>query len=522
MKKYYYILLLGFVLTACHKEAAVVKNNGGNTLITHKPIDTNAIANTIKFNGAICPVDTVTHTFYLPASTVASVKTYILTYDTSLVKSITINNTAVANNTSTATLTVNTQTKMQVTDVTDKTHSYNLIITGLPMVVMHSGAAVGDGVSTYNSFELIDPDYALHDGEWLINESSTTKIHGASSSTYPKKSLQVSLIDASNDDLDVSLLGLRSDQNWILDAMYIDQARMRNRVCTDIWNTFNNVPYIASEPTALNGTRGYLVEVIENNQYQGVFCLTEKLDRKQIQAKKTYGVMYKSDAALPQTAFDISDTYDDSQGTWDGWEFTYPDLGDTPAPTWKYLADFATFVSTSSDADFASGIGARFNIDNAVDYLIFINAFAIIDNTAKNQYISFYDSRSNTQFFYSPWDMDGSLGRSWDGSLNGTPNLYNDYGGYNNLFSRLMALDASGFKEKVKARWNTLKATQLSKAAFNARVTTYEQQLISTNAGAREMAKWGNVTQDFDTEANYMMSWYSTNYDNVDKMITSW
>jgi hypothetical protein len=520
MKKYYYILFLGLTLTACHKEAAV-KNNGGGIVI-NKAIDTNAILNTIKFNGAICPVDTVTRTFYLPASSVASVKTYTLTYDTLLVKSISINNTAIPNNTPTATLTVNEQTKMLITDAINKTHSYNLIITGLPVVVLHSGAALPDGISTYNSFEIIDPDYALHKGKWVINENSTTKIHGASSATLPKKSLQVSLIDDDNEDLDVSLLGLRSDQNWILDAMYIDQARMRNRVCTDIWNTFNNVPYIASEPTALNGTRGYLVEAIENNQYQGVFCFTEKLDRKQIQAKKTYGVMYKSDAADLQTAFDASGTYDDSQGTWDGWEFTYPDLGDTPAPTWSYLADFATFVSTSSNADFVNGIDAKFNIDNAVDYLIFINAFAIIDNTAKNQYISFYDSRVNTQFFYSPWDMDGSLGRSWDGSYNQTPNLYTAYGGYNNLISRLMQLDASSFKEKIKARWNVLKTNQLSKAAVNARITTYEQQLISTNAGAREMAKWGNITQGFDAEATYMMNWYSTNYDNVDQLFNSY
>ncbi|WP_394353193.1 hypothetical protein [Mucilaginibacter humi] len=44
---------------------------------------------------------------------------------------------------------------------------------------------------------------------------------------------------------------------------------MRNRLCTDIWNSFNNVPYIEDEPDALNGTRGYLTEVFFNDQYPG-------------------------------------------------------------------------------------------------------------------------------------------------------------------------------------------------------------------------------------------------------------
>lgn len=119
-----------------------------------------------------------------------------------------------------------------------------------------------------------------------FNHLSGIKVRGASASTYPKKAYSVELQDESGEETDASLLNLREDGDWILDAMYIDHARMRNRLCTDIWNSFNSVPHKEKEPEAINGTRGYFVEVILNQKYNGLYCFTEKVDRKQLKLKK--------------------------------------------------------------------------------------------------------------------------------------------------------------------------------------------------------------------------------------------
>lgn len=71
---------------------------------------------------------------------------------------------------------------------------------------------------------------------------------------------------------------------------------MRNRLCMDLWNSFSPVPYINDEPDAINGTRGKFVEVLVNGKYQGLYCLSEKIDRKQLKLKKDYedgGVLFK-------------------------------------------------------------------------------------------------------------------------------------------------------------------------------------------------------------------------------------
>lgn len=113
------------------------------------------------------------------------------------------------------------------------------------------------------------------------------KIRGASSINYPKKSYAVKLRDAEGNSIDRKLLGLRSDNNWILDAMYVDLACMRNRVCTDLWNDFSVKPYYADrEKKVRTGTRGKFVEMILNGRHNGIYCMTEKMDRKQLKLKK--------------------------------------------------------------------------------------------------------------------------------------------------------------------------------------------------------------------------------------------
>lgn len=519
-----YLLMLCMITFSCNKENNLQKisvNNIGLKVRTAAVTDPYAAIKTLKINGAICPFDKDNKIFYFPASSVNPATNYRVNFDSTQIKSFFVDKQPVHSNQHLSiTLTVNEQAQLQFIDNANTVYNCTLVVTGLPIVNVHEDSLTSDGQSAFASFELIDADYQAHNGVFLVNSNSSIKLHGSSSIYYPKHSVQVSTADTSNNDLNVSLLGLRSDQNWILDAMYVDQSRMRNRLCTDIWNSFNNVPYIASQPSAFNGTRGYLVEAVFNDEYQGVYCLSEKLDRKQIQANKTTGMMYKSDYPGDQTAFLGIIPYDNTSDDWGGWEFTYPDIGDSPAPSWSYLSDFTNFVATSTDSAFVAGIGTRVNLDNVVDYLIAINTFAADDNVAKNQYFSFYSSKSNPQFFYSVWDLDGSFGRDFSGAYYQNPG-FAALGSINNLFSRLIKLDPSGFRDKIKTRWNILKTNQLSKAAVNARILNFAKQLISTNAGTREIAKWGNITQGFDVEATYMSNWYSHHYDQLDSYINN-
>ncbi|MES2375892.1 MAG: CotH kinase family protein [Bacteroidota bacterium] len=525
MKAHYllYATLILLLINSCKKNNiekpainTTTGNNGGKPTQTLPTSPAQLLG--FKINGASCTFDSTTNAYYYPVSAGVSLSGYTVSFDTTAAKAILIGNVklkagAVAN----YALITNLQVDIKALNSLNVATTYKLIITGLPIVTLQAASAIGDNQISA-AFNLVNPDYQAQGSKLEMSSNIMINIRGATSRYYPKSSYAVHLVDGTGADTDAPLLGLRNDNSWILDAMYIDQSRMRNRLTTDIWNSFNNVPYIASEPTAHNGTRGYMTEVFLNNKYVGIYCLTEKVDRKQLQVKKQYGDIYKANDWTNQTDFYNVAPFDNKLDTWGGWELEYPDLGDTPAPDWSYLYNIVNFISTSSDDEFSSQIKSKVDINNMVDYFIFMNITEAFDNQNKNTFFSFYDYRTAGAFFYSVWDLDGSMGRNAGGFYKANDILE---AGNNNLLQRLIKLNPENFKGLIKARWNSLKNSQLSKATVSARIEAYRKMLVNTNAFARERYRWANVMQDLDPEAAYMTSWYTDQYNMVDSYINS-
>jgi hypothetical protein len=475
----------------------------------------------LKINGATLSYDSAARTYYFPVSMGTTLSEIKAQFDTTQAAKVLFDGTLTSYNTAAGVSMVTNQilTVRPATAEGLPGDPYSLVITGMPIVQLSTFNTINETDYVGGAITVTDPDSAAHGSSFFVSSNITIKYRGATSLGYPKKQFAVKLQDASGSSQDIPMLGLREDNNWILDAMYADQARMRNRLCTDIWNSYNNVPYIADEPDAHNGTRGYFVEVFMNNSYLGLFCMTEKLDRKQLKAKKKGGFVYKADTWTTATLFSgVGDTpYDNSLEDWNGWESSYPDAGDDVAMDWSYIYNLVNFVSTSSDEDFVANVSANLNLANMADYLILLNVIAGDDNQGKNTFMSVYNVNKSTQFFYSPWDMDATFGRDYTATLSeNASTLYGVSGGNveNNIYVRLLTLNPSSFRETVKARWNELKSSQLSKATINARIEAYRDLIINTKAMDREMAMWGSL--DIASETAYMESWYSNRFDFLD------
>lgn len=163
--------------------------------------------------------------------------------------------------------------------------------------------------------------------EGRLSSSFCCKVRyrGATSLRYEKKSFAVKLLDENGENLDANVLGIRNENDWILDAMAIDRIRMRNRVCFDLWNEMNRTPY-PTDYDNRNGTAGEFVEVFLNGEYHGLFCLSDKIDRKLLGLKKARvnddgtiyirGVLYKGN------------TWSNATQLW-GYDAGAPTTGDT-------------------------------------------------------------------------------------------------------------------------------------------------------------------------------------------------
>jgi spore coat protein CotH len=333
---------------------------------------------------------------------------------------------------------------------------------------------------------------------------------GATTLARPKKSYAVKLKDAKGEKLNHSFLGLRSDNSWILDAMSIDKARMRNRISTDLWNDFSTASYIrALEPTALNGTRGQFVEVFYNHRYQGVYCMTEKIDRKQLQLRKfkngeMRGVLYKTNKW--NTLVATSPVPTNAQSLWNGIEISYPNLEDGEPVDWSPLLQIMDFLTNSSASELRRELPQRIDLDVWRDYFLFIELLLAEDNDCKNQCVYFYDATNSSSLFgIAPWDLDHSWGRDYQGNaLEANKNFLL----YNRVHTCLRTY--YGSYNYVKERYQELRTNELRTDSLKARFHRVFQLYRENQVDEREELRWNgqdDIVLDFDAEEEYIQQW---------------
>lgn len=378
--------------------------------------------------------------------------------------------------------------------------------------------------------EIADP-LKRTDGKLTAEFNCKVKYRGASSLSYDKKSFAVKLLNEKGKSMDAAVLGIREDDAWILDAMAIDRLRMRNRVNFDVWNDMSRTPY-DTDTGRRNGTDGYFVELFINGSYHGLYCLTDKVNRKLLGVKKVKehddksvdikGVMYKCAAWGQASKFRGYEESSMDKASWNNWELDYPD--DYPCTeAYMPLKNFIDFCSSSTDAEFADGLDDNLYLQNFMEYHVFLLAEGLLDNSMKNCYMSIVDTGKGKRMMVTPWDLDCSLGGYWEGSYYNVL-ATNDTPLDVMLYERLWNNDVDDYKNKVADCWRALCQTGvLSKEAFDRRVDSYVDELVASGAWQREYGKWnGNpvpLKADLREEARYVKDWYSRNADHIENDI---
>ena len=355
------------------------------------------------------------------------------------------------------------------------------------------------------------------------------RIRGGTSTVFDKKSFAVKLLDDNGEDLNANLFGIREENSWILDAMAIDRTRMRNRVCFDVWNDLSVTPY-DTDYNGRNGTEGIFVEVFINKEYNGIYCLTDKIDRKLLDLKKaqvdeegnvtTRGVLYKGEKWGDYTdiwllGYEEADT---DTTAWNAWELQYPD--DYPSQdAWQPLMDLIDFCSeATSDDEFLEAYQDWFYADNLADYALFTMALNVGDNAYKNTFFSVKNINKGHCFLLTPWDMDMSLGGNWNGDIDSSLvsfRRYNSVAPYN----RLIWHNLDNFKQLLASKWEEYGETLFSCDAIARRLDDYAELFTNSGAWKREYNKWnGNpvpLQADIADELAYVKNWYEKNHESL-------
>ena len=398
----------------------------------------------------------------------------------------------------------------------------------LPLVNIVTEATLSNDSYVSGVIEISDYQKRTDPGSRDVRYNCQVKYRGASAMAFDKKSLAVKLVDARGDDLDANVLGIREENSWILDAMAVDRIRMRNRLCFDVWNCMSSTPYETGYGNR-NGTDGVFVELFMNGEYHGLYCLTDKVDRKLLGLKKAdkgtsgrvyiKGLLYKctkwAGSSSYLTGYDATST---DTTEWNAWELQYP--SDYPSQTtWQPLMDLIDFCSAGTTlSQFSEQYQTYFYKDNLVDYFVFTSALNVDDNFYKNTFLSTVDITKEHRYLVTPWDMDMSLGGNYDGAYNDVTANLSRYD-WRAPYNRLNVNDVDGFRSSVRERWRELSATLLSPDSVFARLDAYARQFLNSGAWQREYDRWnGNpvpLKESLNLEIDYVKRWYADNYNSI-------
>ncbi|MFC4164351.1 CotH kinase family protein [Epilithonimonas zeae] len=388
---------------------------------------------------------------------------------------------------------------------------YSIYFTNLPLLHIDTTFDIVDTPKVLSTIQLIENNGTI------TQSNAGIEYRGDTSQLYPKKSYEFEFWNdnTGDDTTDISLLGMREDKDWNLQAMYNEPLKIASKSAWDIWNNISQLYYKDKEPDGKTGISINYVEVFINNKYQGLYALSEKIDRKQLKLKKNTadeirGELYKGSQWEANTIYQGLDAFDNNSEIWGGYEHKYPkDLRD-----WSSFYNLHDFVINSTSDDFYNHYNEKYDSQNLIDYFVFINLIRASDNMGKNLYTARYNK--NEKYFFIPWDLDAVFGRAYESSIS---NITDDLMS-NGLFNRLYNdTRTDGFRLDLKNRWTELRSSSFTVDKIMQILIDNFNQLKDNGALERDqIANSGSTISSEYEEFAYIREWLTKRIEYLDKI----
>lgn len=384
-------------------------------------------------------------------------------------------------------------------------NQYTIYFTQLPIILIDSDNAIVDEPKVLANF-------VYSDEEQTLVSNIGIELRGGSSQSYPKKTYDIEFWDDElGDETNNEQFGeLRNDDDWILDALYNEPLRLRSYIANKLWLEIHTPYYISDEPNAKSGADVMYVEMFLNGQYNGVYNLSEQVDKKQLKLKSfndnMRGELYKGVSWGASTFTDIP-SYDNESRLWSGYEFKYPK--EDEITDWTNLYQFTDFVINSSVIDFTNTIWTRFNEDNYINYFLFLNLIRATDNTGKNIYLAKYNT--DEPYIYIPWDLDGCFGTIWNGTNDNTTNDILS----NGFINRVIDINPNNISPNIASTWFDYRSTIFSSESLSNNITDQYNFLQTNKIYERESLVYPNYSFD-NQDLSYTLNWLEDRLEYLD------
>ena len=371
---------------------------------------------------------------------------------------------------------------------------YNVIFTGMPVINLTAESNVMEEGETVNYGTVFVYDQ-YHSATRFQSADCAFHIRGGSSYSYEKKSYKLEL-----DNKNMSLLGMRKDDDWILNALYDDAGLIHNKLSAQVWQE------IASSNHVMND-EGFAMEYAElflNNKYCGVYALTERVDKQELSLGKK-DILYKCRTARIPEEHNYSN--EDTDGMRPIFLLKYPK--DFDEEDWDPIKEWVDLFLKDGMDTYEEGADFL-NMENAVDANLFCMLMGGTDNTRKNNYfIAEYQLDGTYRMKKIPWDMNASWGNPWIDieECNFTkydPDCYKDVSVWISDMNTLYYYDRERVSGLLRERWNELRGQGIiSKEKVFEVLDQQFAYLHASGAYKRNYERWPNGTEYWSDDYIY-------------------
>lgn len=419
-----------------------------------------------------------------------------------------------------------------------------VIESGLPQLFINTnGAEIVDEPKVNAKMTIVVSDEIDYEGDIAI------ETRGSSSQFFPKKQFGFETRDASNEDVNVSLLGFPEEEDWILNAPYSDKSLMRNKLIYDLSNDIGRYT-----------SRAKFVDVTINESYNGVYLLLEKLKRdvnridisnlkedENVGEDLTGGYILKIDKAggsnetLYTSTNSIESQYapiNADSGQKIHFLYDTPDEEDITTEQKSYINDYLTSFEDALSSD-------NFTNPNT-GYSAYIDTQSFIEFFLLNELSNNVDGYRLSTWLVKDKNEKLKMGPIWDFNL-AFGNADYCSGGETNVWAYKFNERCSGdiwltpfwwerllqdpaFVMQLKTRWETLRANQFSNTAIFQKIDNYQQTLSSSNSINENFNKWPILDQyiwpnnfvgnTYTEEKDYLINWISGRLSWLDSEIS--
>lgn len=363
------------------------------------------------------------------------------------------------------------------------------------------------------------------------------ELRGQSSQGQPLRSYDIELRDAAGLEAPTPLLGMPAESDWVLYAPYMDKTMMRNYLA-----------YTLTREMGRWASRIRFVELILNDEYQGIYLLAEKIkrDSSRVNISKllptdnsgielTGGYIFSLDKE-PNGWLSSYPTPGSTNLAPRQFSYVYPKLADITPQQKNYLKqavdEFESSLAGPRFQDPSLGVRKHADLSSFIDFLIINELSRNVDGYRLSTYFHKNKNLTDGRIKAGPvWDFDLAFKNAdyCDGSLiSGWAYKFNyvcpsDGAGLIPFWWDRLMLDTA-FVSSLRCRWLDLRKTVLSEQNINRLIDSAD--LLTSDARPRHFAKWNlsgyqwwrgtNPIQSYEEERDAMKAWIKQRAEWID------